>query len=1382
MSRELRKIISAVLCMTMLFSSLGVFAAEENAAEEKAYFFDAEAETLEYNSELVELAQSDEYSGGKALAAKVEDKSTPVADAEPGLSFEFTADRDGDYYVWMRHTSSVSKSNGGNMWMSVNGGKYGFYNLEADPGAPMWMMIKKITLKAGETGKISIIPRQRVNIAYDRFVVSSDAGYEPDDRTLKARASVVAGVKPIPTPTPKPTAIPLTADGKFKIVDTTSEDAIVAVGLTPVTGKGGVNKYSAMWNISKNRDLKFPELNDITNYTNFFIRLRANDGKSAKFIFQLLSQNSETAGDDYYGMTVEVGDEWIELDLPYSKIGATRTPRGLDQIDSFSWRSKGWSIVIEEGTEIYIDELYLYVDENVKKQQEAEVYENENTNLKYKNASAFGDFTKIKDAVCLYIDYPYGLSKTVRTPIDSTNEAVVPFIENSRTLVPVRFISEQLGAEVGYDAETRKVTIKKESNLIEMTIGSNVIYKNGEATEIDVPANIYNDRTFVPLRACAEALDKQVFWDSLGLIIISDTENIYDSDADRYCIASIIGEMIFERPTGSKMIADMNAKNPNNAHPRMFANAAEIADIKERAKTDEQLAKWIDVVIKGGRGAAEQPLVTYIPPEEGKSDTSRMLDVARTAKSKLVSLGIGYQFTGEEKYAEAAWKEIENICNFPEWNPNHFLDTGEFGYGVSFAYDWCYDYFTDEQKAFIEESLYKHIITSAVTAYNGTAGTGHNRSGWKNATTNWNAVCNTGSIMAAICVANNEKYKADCEYLLGEIILSMEKGVRDYAPDGGYAEGPGYWEYGTGYIVRGMCAMETAFGTDYGMSKFPGVLQTGYYATYIDGPTGTFNYSDSGSGHLGISNMMWFAYKAQDADLAGLRYKKLAANSQNASIYDILFSGKVKEVSNVVNLAPDTLFKGIGTAVFRTNWTDASMVYAAIHGGKNNSNHGNLDAGTFVLDANGVRWFSELGADSYSLPGYFGATGLASYYRKRAEGQNTVLINPSLAADQNITAITDVIKYESKPKGGYAILNMADALGVSKVSAAERGMMITGNRRSVVLQDEIDLKEAGEVYWFAHTKADVEISADGRSAILSLNGERLYAKIVSENDAKFTVMEAERLPSSPAKHSLEASNDGIQKLAIHLTDVKNVNLAVVFTALEEGESAPNYSYTYVGMDNWAIEDGEIEIPSVSMITLDGAALENFDPYATEYEIILPYGTASYPKIDATADGDYQVEIKDTEGDGIRTVRVYKQSDNSVSLTYRINIKIQGEVTVEASGNQEGNFPENSYDGDLSTRWSNSGESWIKYTFVEPKEIEAVSIAFMSASARQTIIDLEYSVDGESWIKFFSGMSTMSDNVFEDFKLPQKTAVKAIRITGYGNTTNAWNSINEVEFK
>lgn len=87
-----------------------------------------------------------------------------------------------------------------------------------------------------------------------------------------------------------------------------------------------------------------------------------------------------------------------------------------------------------------------------------------------------------------------------------------PIIDNGRTLVPLRAIFEALGASVEWYSETGTVVSKKGKTTVKMTIGSSTMQKDGKDITLDVPAQLINARTLVPVRAIAEAFGCNVDW------------------------------------------------------------------------------------------------------------------------------------------------------------------------------------------------------------------------------------------------------------------------------------------------------------------------------------------------------------------------------------------------------------------------------------------------------------------------------------------------------------------------------------------------------------------------------------------------------------------------------------------------------------------------------------------------------------------------------------------------------------------------------------------------------------------------------------------------------------------------------------------------------
>lgn len=97
-------------------------------------------------------------------------------------------------------------------------------------------------------------------------------------------------------------------------------------------------------------------------------------------------------------------------------------------------------------------------------------------------------------------------------PID-----VPPYIKSSRTMVPIRAITEGLGAKVDWDPKTSKVTIKLGTRTVEIWIGKKEGKVNGKSVTLDVPPEIKKGRTFVPIRFVSENLGAKVYWNPKDL-------------------------------------------------------------------------------------------------------------------------------------------------------------------------------------------------------------------------------------------------------------------------------------------------------------------------------------------------------------------------------------------------------------------------------------------------------------------------------------------------------------------------------------------------------------------------------------------------------------------------------------------------------------------------------------------------------------------------------------------------------------------------------------------------------------------------------------------------------------------------------------------------
>ncbi|MFB5268144.1 copper amine oxidase N-terminal domain-containing protein [Paenibacillus enshidis] len=100
-----------------------------------------------------------------------------------------------------------------------------------------------------------------------------------------------------------------------------------------------------------------------------------------------------------------------------------------------------------------------------------------------------------------------------------------PVLDGSRVLIPVRFVSEALGAKVDYKDKT--VLIQQGENKISMKIDSSIVNRGSERILLDVPAKVKSNRTYVPLRFVSEALGASVDWNSAkSLVSITTGTNV----------------------------------------------------------------------------------------------------------------------------------------------------------------------------------------------------------------------------------------------------------------------------------------------------------------------------------------------------------------------------------------------------------------------------------------------------------------------------------------------------------------------------------------------------------------------------------------------------------------------------------------------------------------------------------------------------------------------------------------------------------------------------------------------------------------------------------------------------------------------------------------
>ncbi|WP_309121564.1 discoidin domain-containing protein [Paenibacillus sp.] len=817
--------------------------------------------------------------------------------------------------------------------------------------------------------------------------------------------------------------------------------------------------------------------------------------------------------------------------------------------------------------------------------------------------------------------------------------------------------------------------------------------------------------------------------------------------------------------TGAMTEAEASAivRKLSPAHPRLMATADDFAALAARIGADPRSAEWYGKI----RAEAERFLAEP-PSEYGFPDGRTLLNVSRQVLSRSYALALAYRIEGDAKYAERLWTELEAAAAFPDWNPESFLSAAEMTHAFAIGYDWAYDYWSPERKDAIRDAIVRLGLTPGLNAY---------RSGawWVSTTNNWNLVCNSGLAIGALAIGDEEPELA--EAILQAGLASIPRALGEYAPDGAYPEGVTYWAYANRYFVPYLASLQTAVGETFGLAETPGLADTGSFPIYMTGPSGlTFNYYDASASAQRPAEMFWFAETYGRPEYAWWGEGSASASPTQLLWYEPGAALDPREAG----LSLDKRFRRSEAASFRSAWDASDALYVGWKAGDNAFNHGDLDLGTFVLDALGARWASELGSEDYGSPGYWsaGPNGQRwTYYRKRAEGQNTLVVNPGAGDDQDPRATGEIVRFESGPTEAFAVAELSEAYAHVGATSWQRGISLFDHRRQVLVQDELQADEPADVWWFMHTPAAIEAGADGRSAILTIGGERMLARIVSPAaGAAFTIMDAEPLWTSPDPQ--QSPNNSVRKLAIHLEGVTDLRLAVQFTPLRDGGPAAEAA-DVTPLSAWDVAHDAV--PTLSDIALGGVPLAAFAPGAFTYDVPLAAGATAAPTVTATAvtpTDTVDVEQASTP-DGAATILVSRAG----GPTTRYEVHFQREASSEegpvVTASIQGTFPpEHTIDDDLTTFFSAQGYGqWVQYDLGESTSIDGVSLAWYQGDVRSFAFTILASEDGETWTEAYAGSSNGTLLELEAHAFPAVEA-RYVRIVGYGNSSNQWMSITE----
>lgn len=532
--------------------------------------------------------------------------------------------------------------------------------------------------------------------------------------------------------------------------------------------------------------------------------------------------------------------------------------------------------------------------------------------------------------------------------------------------------------------------------------------------------------------------------------------------------------------------------------PRLILTPAIEKNLRYQIKSNPLVKNYYEALMLNAADILTKPLLTRTLVGR------RLLGTSREELYRMTILSMVYRMEKDPKILKRINDELTAVCNFSDWHPAHFLDVAELSLAVAIGVDWAGNALPKTTVELAKKSLIEKGIKPSFE--------GNKEPSWVTAPHNWNQVCNGGMIAAAIVTA--DKDPALAARTISRALNGLPNALKQYGPDGVYPEGATYWGYGTSFSVITSSMLESAFGTDFGIANYPAFLKSADFRLLSVAPSGLyFNFSDCGDkpGTDGDITLAWFAketgnpiYLEKEKFMQSpVAMGKLPRLAGAGLVWLSQFEAKDKTELSLV-------WKGDGpnpVVFFRDKNDDPKRYYFGGKGGSASNNHGNMDAGTFVFEVDGVRWVVDPGTQDYNdlEQAGFNLWGMCqdcqrwTLLTKGNFGHSTLTVDSALFNVKGYAPIID-FKAGNHPE---ATIDMSQ-IYKGHLEAAHR-KFIKDSDHSLVIEDDVELGDSTQLLtWAIMTTADVVPTQNG--AILRQDGKQLNLEILSPEKVQISTI------------------------------------------------------------------------------------------------------------------------------------------------------------------------------------------------------------------------------------------------------------------------------------
>lgn len=826
-------------------------------------------------------------------------------------------------------------------------------------------------------------------------------------------------------------------------------------------------------------------------------------------------------------------------------------------------------------------------------------------------------------------------------------------------------------------------------NVLNHAYGTSINPTNGEITVngIKIIVTTNDGASFVPVEDFAKALGMYVYsGDNREFVLTSNQNRCYSNNQlawfNQEDIDKIWRYMQFDRPDGNTLLSDVKEiyQSREKAHPRLFFTYDEIPLIKSRISASTILSERKEELFD----LCDKYLA--IDPVTPELVGARLFGSCYEVKDRLINLCTAYTLCDDaekkSEYAERAWEEMDSACN---WNPikepysyntgwnihQHFLDAGEIGTGIAFAYDVLYDYLTVEQRLSIRERVYDLFLEFCEkNVYDPDAQYIYRGMQSKHIQSNWGAVTGTAMIMTCLSFMDEEAGTEANEaygFIASNAMQTLEHIVTLSGPEGTWSEGMGYWEYVMQHLGWSMLSLTNAAGTNYNFLSAKGFDKIAEYGVYNNTRISSFNKGSTTREPREFAPEA-LIYAKLFNDPARMRFynefREIVDVTSFGAEYLLFYDPTFESDDMPSDLPLDRYFSTNGNTVMRSSWENPYGVYVGVSGGWTSKNDSQYDKGSFVYEALGERWSIDLGRSGSTKMKYLG----------RCESHSALVINPTSDGSGQSADYPAFASFETKHSAAKTVYDLSGVYS-DDVESYRRGFFFGDNRNTLVVRDELKLKKESELVWNMVTRAEIEILSDGKSAILTQGGKKLLVTAnTSKNNWSFVEI-SDMAPTGGWRDDTDENGNviftaeqqkkfsaGVKKLAIKLEAEGDVYIDVKLSPVIDGIDFPQ-SFN-LPMSQWSLPEGELNrnvivhniqngytVNSSNSLMFNANVDNGFESIKTYadgklvqtitneeldavYDIIIPSAAMIYPgkmKVDIVADygnsaATYSIEI------------------------------------------------------------------------------------------------------------------------------------------------------------